>query len=104
MAFQVLSNEEKVSVTINPQTAAGNPAQIDGDFSLEVIEGDVTLETAEDGTKYIVSGAEGNSKVRISADADLGEGVQTIEDVVDIIVVPAGASNLGVGFGTPVLK
>ena len=104
MAFQVLTNEEKVAVSINPQTAAGNPAQVDGDFNLEVVEGDVTLEVAEDGTKYIVSGAEGTSKVRVSADADLGEGVQTIEDIVDIIVVPAGASNLGIGFGTPVLK
>lgn len=104
MAFVVLTNEQKVAVNVTPKTAAGNPAQIDGDITIEVIEGDVTLEVAEDGTKYVVSGAEGTSKVRVSADADLGEGVQTIEEVADIIVVPAGASNLGIGFGEPVLK
>lgn len=104
MAFTVLTNEEKVAVSIAPQTAAGNPAQVDGTFTLELVEGDVTFQTAEDGTQYIVSGEPGNSKVKISADADLGEGVQTIEDIIDVIVVPAGATNLGVGFGTPVLK
>lgn len=104
MAFVVLTNEEKVAPVIAPKTAAGNPATIDGTFALELVEGDVTFETAEDGTQYVVSGAEGTSKVKISADADLGEGVQTIEEIFDVIVVPAGASNLGIGFGTPVLK
>ena len=104
MAFVVLTNEEKVAVSINPQTAGGNPAQVDGPFTLELVEGDVTFATDDDGTQYVVSGAEGTSKVKISADADLGEGVQPIEDLFDVIVVPAGASNLGLGFGTPVLK
>ena len=104
MSFVVLTNEEKVAVSITPKTAAGNPAQVDGTFTLELVEGDVTFEVAEDGTQYVVSAAEGTSKVKISADADLGEGVQTIEDIFDVIVVPAGATNLGVGFGTPVLK
>ena len=104
MSFVVLTNEEKVAVSITPKTAAGNPAQVDGTFTLELAEGDVTFEVAEDGTQYVVCAAEGTSKVKISADADLGEGVQTIEDIFDVIVVPAGATNLGVGFGTPVLK
>lgn len=104
MAFVVSTNEEKVAVTINPQTAAGNPAQVDGPFTLEVIEGDATTEVSEDGTQYVSSGTPMTNKVRLKADADMGEGVQNIEEIFDYIVVPAGASNLGVGFGTPVLK
>ena len=104
MAFVVITNEQKVSPVIAPVTQAGNPATVDGPYTLEVVEGDVTLETAEDGTQYVVSGQLGTSKVKISADADLGEGVQTIEEVFDVIVVAAGASNLGLGFGEAILK
>jgi hypothetical protein len=46
----------------------------------------------------------GNSKLKISADADMGEGVQTIEEIFYVIVVAAGASNLGLGFGEAILK
>lgn len=104
MAFTVITVEQKVSPVIAPTTPAGNPATVDGTYTLEVMEGDVTLETAEDGTQYVVSGALGNSKVKISADADMGEGVQTIEEIFDVIVVAAGASNLGLGFGEAILK
>lgn len=107
-----LTDEQKVTLTLNPRTAGtstnpnGNPAQVDGVPQWSVTEGDVTLEAAEDGMSATVfSGAANvNSKVSVSADADLGEGVSTIEDVLDVAVVAASASALGINAGTPEQK
>lgn len=104
----IISNEEKVKITINPLTAGGNPAQVeDGSFQLELIEGDATFEDieGEPNSKYILSGeADVVSRIRVVADADLGPGVTTIEDEVILTVVAAGATSLGTGLGTPELK
>jgi len=101
-----ITNEEKVQVTLAPTTAAGNPATLDGVPTWTVIEGDATLEVAVDGlSAFLVSGAaDVNSKVEVSADADLGEGIVTLTDVVDLAVVPASASALGLVVAAPILK
>lgn len=101
-----ITNEEKVEVTLAPTTAAGNPASLDGVPVWEVTEGDASVEVAPDGlSAFLVSGAaDVNSKISVTADADLGEGVVTISDVVDLAVVAASASALGIVVGTPVLK
>lgn len=101
-----ITNEEKVQVTLAPTTAAGNPATLDGSPVWTVIEGDATLEVAVDGlSAFLVSGAaDVNSKIEVSADADLGEGVVTLTDVIDLAVVAAGASALGIVVSTPILK
>lgn len=100
-----ITNEQKVEVTLKPTTEAGNPATLDN-VLWEVIEGDATLEVAEDGlSAFLISGeADINSKIQITADADLGEGVTELIDVVDLAVVPATASILGVSVGSPILK
>lgn len=101
-----ITNEEKVQVTLTPTTAAGNPATLDGVPTWIVTEGDATLEVAEDGlSAFLVSGAaDTNSKVEVTADADLGEGVVTLTDTIDLAVVAATASVLGATVATPVLK
>lgn len=101
-----ITNEEKVQVTLAPVTAAGNPATLDGVPTWTVTEGDATLEVAEDGlSAYLVSGAaEVNSKIEVTADADLGEGVVNLTDVIDLAVVQASASALGLVAGTAILK
>jgi hypothetical protein len=101
-----ITNEEKVQVTLAPTTAAGNAATLDGVPTWKVIEGDATLEVAEDGmSAFLVSGAaDTNSKIEVSADADLGEGVVSLVDTVDLAVVLASASALGMVVGTAVLK
>jgi hypothetical protein len=101
-----ITNEEKVLVSLAPVTAAGNPATLDGVPTWTVIEGDATLEVAEDGlSAYLVSGAaDVNSKVEVVADADLGEGVVSLTDVIDLAVVAASASALGLVAGTAILK
>lgn len=101
-----ITNEEKVQVTLAPLTAAKNPASLDGAPVWTVTEGDATLDVATDGlSAFLISGAANtNSKISVSADADLGEGVVTITDVIDLAVVQAMASGLGLSVGTPVLK
>jgi len=100
-----ITNEQKVEVTLNPTTLAGNPATLDN-VLWEVIEGDATLEVAADNlSAFLVSGeSDVNSKILVTADADLGEGVAEIVDLIDLAVVSAQASTLGIIQGTPVLK
>lgn len=101
-----ITNEEKVKVTLAPTTAAGNPAILDGVPTWLVTEGDASLEVSEDGlSAFLVSGnADVNSKITVSADADLGEGIMTLSDVIDLAVVSAQASLLGLQTETPILK
>jgi hypothetical protein len=101
-----ITNEQKVELVLAPLTAAGNPAAVDGIPVWEVTSGDATLEVAEDGLScYLVSGeANVNSVIIVKADADLGEGVAEITDTVDLAVVAASASSLGLVVGTAELK
>lgn len=101
-----ITNEEKVQVTLAPTTAAGNPAILDGAPVWTVTEGDATLEVAVDGlSAFLISGtANTNSKITITADADLGEGIVNLNDTIDLAVVPASANALGLLVATPVLK
>ena len=101
-----ITNEQKVLVTLAPTTAAGNPAILDGAPVWTVVSGDATLEVSEDGlSAFLVSGAaDVTSQIEVTADADLGEGVVTLTDVIDLAVVAAQASALGLVVDTPTLK
>ena len=100
-----ITNEQKIQVTLAPTTAAGNPATLDGAPVWAVAAGDATIEVAADGLScYLISGEPGNSQITVTADADLGEGVVNLTDTVDLAVVPASASQLGLVTGSPELK
>lgn len=101
-----ITNEQKVQVTLAPTTEAGNPAVLDGVPVWEVTSGDATLDVATDGmSAFLISGAADiNSVITVTADADLGEGIVTLTDNIDLAVVNASASALGLVPGTPVLK
>lgn len=101
-----ITNEQKVPVTLAPTTEAGNPAILDGAPVWTVVSGDATLEVAEDGlSAFLVSGAaDVNSVIEVTADADLGEGVVTLTDTIDLAVVAASASALGLVAGPAILK
>lgn len=91
------TNEEKVHVKVNPVTAHGKPTGIDGKISAEVQSGTGTAVVDDDGKGFFaVSGDDpGDTSILISADADVGEGVETISDVVILHVAGAKAANLG---------
>jgi hypothetical protein len=96
------SNEQKVPVTAAPQTANGNPAQVDGPLRVSVQSGDGTVEQdpASPLTFKAVSGAvAGKTVFLVEADADLGEGVQLISDTVELDVPSATAASFGLTAG-----
>lgn len=101
-----LTNEQKVTVTLNPQTDGGKPAKLDGKPEWSVVSGDATLNVAEDGlsAEIVSPDVPGQSQVLVQADADLGEGVETISGTLDVQVAGAAAKNLGLSLGIPVLK
>lgn len=101
-----MSVEEKVLVHVNPKTPGGHPAQLDGLPSFEVTSGDVTVEVQPDGiSAFIISGdTASTSTVMVTADADLGEGIQTIAQEVSVVCTLANANDLGFFADTPVLK
>ena len=97
-----ITNEQKVLVTLNPTTGAGHPAKVEGKPNWN-ISGLSTLVVAEDGmSAYLVSSDEtGQSTIIVTADADLGEGVELIQGQIDLTVISAKAQNLGLAVGTP---
>lgn len=98
-----ITNEQKVSVTLTPVTDAGKPAKLDGAPAWTVLSGSSMITVATDGLSAVLTSADdpGTTEIQVSADADLGEGVQEISATISLIVVHANASNLGLVVGTP---
>ena len=104
-----LTNEQKVKVTLKPVTESGKPAQLDAAPVWSIISGagsGQNLEVAEDGlSAFLISNDEpGDIDFLVEADADLGEGVETISDIVRVHVLGANAKALGLVAETPVQK
>lgn len=112
------TTEEKVPVSINPTTKAGNPSKIDGKATVTVSSGGATFleATEEEVTTYetggfpgligfVVSEDTGGSSVfDVSADADLGEGITSVADSINYVYNDPQAQNLGLSSGAPVAK
>lgn len=104
MAELKSTSEEKIHFRLSPKTPGGNPANVET-TNFEVVSGDATLEVDEDGLgATAISGSEGTSVIRVSADADLGEGVETISLDIDYVVTAPEANSLGFSADAPVLK
>ena len=101
-----ITNEQKVLATLAPKSAAGKPAKVDGVPTWDVTEGDATIEVAADGlSAWLISGeAAAESKVVVSADADLGQGVETITQEISLVVSLSKSTDLGLTLGAPVAK
>lgn len=112
------TTEEKVPIRISPKTTSGKDAKIDGKASLTIESGNATTSAATDeeiaadeaaGNKglvgYLVSeDTPGTSVWKISADADLGEGVREIVDGGAYVYNDPQAENFGLTAGTAVPK
>src|SRR5262245_51794295 len=100
-----LSTEQKVMVMIQPLTAAGNPAPVDGAAQFTVTSGTCTIAPVDALTAYVLSGdAPGDSLVTMNCDADLGAGVVPVTDTLMVHVTSATAESLQVAVGNPELK
>lgn len=114
MPLDFVSNtDEKVPITLAPKTAGGRPAPLDGAAVLSITSGNATVQPATEEelaanpnhAGHIVSeDTAGSSEWKVTADADMGEGVVHIEESGTYTYSAAQASNLGVAAGTPVLK
>jgi hypothetical protein len=101
------TTDEKVPITAEPRSSSGRPALIDGVLRVEVLAGDgsFTQVPGEPLRFYVVSGdLPGDTQYLVEADADLGEGMVLIQDVVTLTVTSATAQNLGFVSGPPELK
>lgn len=101
-----ITNEQKVTVTLKPVTNAGKPASLDGAPTWTVVSGDSTVAPATDGlsASLVSSDTPGDTTFLVEADADIGAGVQNIQDTITLTVIGAQAANLGLAAGTPELK
>jgi len=103
----VLTDIQKVTLSISPKSAAGNPAPVDGVPSWSVSDTSVaSIVVSENGlsAEVVTTGALGTVQVVVDADADLGEGVETITGVLDIEVKASAAVTLDIGAGVPESK
>lgn len=103
---QTITNEQKIDFTLSPKSDAGKPAKLDGKPSYSILSGNSTIEVAEDGLSGVLTSSDdpGDTQILVKADADLGEGVEEISDIITLSVVAATAKNLGLSLGTPVPK
>jgi len=101
-----ITNEQMVRVKLTPKTDTGKPAKLDGKPTWEIISGDSTIEVDDDGlgANLISADLPGDTEIIVKADADIGEGVEEISDIIKLSVVAATAKNLGIAASPPVAK
>ncbi len=106
MQETTITNEQKVNVTLKPVTDTGKPAKLDGAPVWSVVSGDSTVVSASDGLSadLVSSDTPGDTVFLVDGDADLGSGVEDIQETITLHVSGANAKNLGIAFGTPVPK
>lgn len=100
----VLTNDQKVSVAIQPVDRFGNVARVDGIPTWSLSDPGVgTLEVTPDGlvALFTTTGPLGVTQVQVQADADLGGGVKTLSGTLDIQVEAGEAVSLGLVAGVP---
>lgn len=101
-----ITNEQQVNVVLHPVTATGRPTTVDGAPTWTVQSGDSTVTPAADGLSadLISSDTPGDTEILVEADADLGQGVIPISDIIRLTVAHANAANLGLVAGDPTPK
>lgn len=103
----VLTDVQKVKLSVSPRSAAGNPALIDGAPKWSVSDDTiVALEVAEDGMGVVVvtTGKIGSVRINVDVDADLGDGVRNLTGVLDIEVKASEAVSIDINANTPEVK
>lgn len=101
-----ITSEQKINVTLNPVTATGKPAKLDGKPDWSVVSGSSTLVVADDGMSadLVSSDDPGDTQFLVKADALLGEGVSEISDTIALRVDNPLAESLGLKAGDAVPK
>lgn len=104
-----MSYSQKVSVQISPVDSLGNPATVEPG-SVNVVSSDESVAMINRDTENELNfeiignnaGRVGVAQINISADADLGEGIVTIEGFIGVEITPKQAVGLGLVVGEPI--
>ena len=94
----LITNEQEIDVTSTPHTASDRPATLDGPLRVSVLSGDSTFRqdaSTPNMVTLVSSDTPGDTSFLVEGDADLGEGVRLIQDVVVLSVAGAEAEALG---------
>jgi len=109
----VCNTDQMVPIIVNPTTASGKPAKLDGVPVLSITSGNATTRaaTADEMTAtpglvgYLISAdIDGASAWAVDGDADLGAGVTDIKETGAFTYSAAPAVSVGASAGTPVPK
>jgi hypothetical protein len=106
MLEKEISNEQQFVAHLNPKTPGGKPAQVDGVPTWEIITGNSTVTPESDGLSAAIVSSDdpGDTDILVKADADLGEGVVEISDIIRVHVKGAQAASLGLTADEPTNK
>ena len=98
-----LTATQQVNYTISPRNRKGGPAAVDGIPEWAVSDETVmSVVPAPDGmSALVVAVAPGTARVVVTADADLGAGVEPLIGTDDVTVTPGTATTLALSAGTP---
>lgn len=100
----VLTDTQKATLTLDPRTAKGAPARLDGVPQWSSSNPAVaTIEPAADGLSAVVRAtATGTTQINVVADADLDANeVRELTGVLDVEVKASEAVTLGISAGAP---
>lgn len=103
----ILTDVQKVGLSVAFVTAKGNPAQVDGAPVWSVSDATVlSVVPAADGlsAEVVAVGPLGTSQVSVTADADLGEGVKALVGTLDVQVVASEAASIVINAGVPAVQ
>jgi hypothetical protein len=101
-----LTDIEKVALSVQPMSAAGNPAPVETAMWTCSDDTVLTVVPGADGLscEVITTGKIGTARVSVTVDADMGEGVISLEGFADFEVVASQAVSLAVNVGTPEVR
>lgn len=99
----VLGDDQKVTLSISPVDAKGNPAAVDGAPAWSSSDDTILAVTAApDGMSAVaVAGKIGDAQISVTADADMGGGTTTIAGALDVSVLAGQAVAFTINAGTP---
>lgn len=92
-----VTNAQNVRVTASPTDASGRPAQLDGPLRVTVQGGNGTFAPGNTNNDALLvsEDAPGDTSYLIEGDADLGAGVELIQDTVTVRISGTKAQALG---------
>lgn len=100
-----LQLSQEVEGQVNPVDKKGKPAKVqEGSVEFSTSDEDVAIvvEDPNDETKFVIKAKGiGVAQISIKADANLGDGVKTVETFLAVEVFPNEAVGFGVSLGEP---